>query len=129
VFNPHWWHKDKEDWKRHVIRILAVNSSRAWCNAVDKLWILDHGLKRTKNAPTIEEMTKEYKFPFGVFYTSGRKLVEVNSWNLTHFEDSNPEALDKEGQPFNNWSVDLAWRLYDTYGRPVSVLGWDDLEG
>ncbi|KAJ4117571.1 hypothetical protein NW768_010936 [Fusarium equiseti] len=124
-FKPDWWDLKNEDWKEGVLMCLSNMVRQTWCKVVDTLWIIDHGLERSREAPTIEEMSAEYDYR--VFYASDRKLVEVNDGNARHFTDSNPEALDKEGQPLLNYSVALAWRLVQD-GHPVSVLGWDNLE-
>ncbi|QPC70690.1 hypothetical protein HYE68_001442 [Fusarium pseudograminearum] len=139
-FNPEWWDSENEEWDHGVMSTLT---DAAHNSDLLTIWIIDHGLKRRKDAPAFEEVTPNSRSFLNAFYASDRKLLQVETIHIESWTDSRTGLPPETPWRTNNTSLSLAedlhedinadrWPDYDNPRRNeypcfVGILGWDDL--
>ncbi|KAL3601468.1 hypothetical protein FPOAC2_05729 [Fusarium poae] len=141
-FNPDWWDSENGRWDWEVLYTLTDAAHNVF--PLYKIWIVDHGLKRRKDAPAFEERSDVY-YHLNAFYTSDRKLLEVDPQHPGPWTDLRtgltPDAYPRED---NKSSLSFVEHLVsdiehdrhlefdenprrDPYPCCIGILGWDDL--
>ncbi|KAM0500963.1 hypothetical protein ACHAP8_004684 [Fusarium lateritium] len=140
-FNPDWWDSDKGEWDHGVLYTLK-NAAFEADNLVN-IWIIDHGLKRRKNAPPFEEKSNDARY-LKAFYASDRRFLAVDPMHPGPWTDlSTGLPPDEYSWDDNKCSLNFVKHLEDdiedelqvedhlktTHCWPssIGVLGWDDL--
>ncbi|KAM0366803.1 hypothetical protein ACHAPK_008279 [Fusarium culmorum] len=139
-FNPEWWDSENEHWDYGVMSTLT---DAAHNTDLSMIWIIDHGLKRRKDAPAFKEAMSNGGYSVNAFFASDRALLEVDSRHLESWTDSRTGLPPDGPWRTNNTSLSFAenlnedihadrWPDYDNprrneYPCSVGILGWDDL--
>ncbi|CAG1976963.1 unnamed protein product [Fusarium graminearum] len=140
-FNPDWWDSENKEWDDGVMSTLIDAAHNAY--PVGNIWIIDHGLKRRKDAPAFEEATSNNGHSVNAFFASDRALLEVDSRHLESWTDSRTGLSPDDSWQTNNTPLSFAKNLQedidderdcetdnprrDRYPCSIGILGWDDL--
>ncbi|KAI6752385.1 hypothetical protein HG530_013754 [Fusarium avenaceum] len=130
--------------RKHVKRKL-VETIFEIGTSVDKLWFIDHTLKRSENAPTFKEITNE-TWKMNAFYAADIKFLEVDIFDSKSKADWRyiKPGWDKSDRD-HSLSHDFVWHLDHLieerkeiddpdateqeieYTCDIGLLGWDTL--
>ncbi|KAI6771285.1 hypothetical protein HG531_008910 [Fusarium graminearum] len=139
-FNPEWWDSENEHWNYGVMSTLT---DAAHNTDLSMIWIIDHGLKRRKDAPASKEAMSNGGYSVHAFFASDRALLEVDSRHLESWTDSRTGLPPDDPWRTNNTSLSFAKNLQkdidderdcetdnprrDRYPCSIGILGCDDL--
>jgi hypothetical protein len=110
-FDPKWWDQEMGDWDSSVIDTLN-DAAYGASGTVFGIWFIDHTLRRRKDAPAFKEITND-AYELNAFYTSDRKLLEVNTSSspaLEHWTYFEKEEGDAD-YPHGKSSIDFVNRF------------------
>lgn len=129
-YDPEWAVRLRQDSQhegaQRIVQALTSFSLDAYGNA--RLWLVDHSIKRKKDAPAFKEVPSGNST--NAFYASDRKFLEVECGseapNLDHWECTQQvteEDYDDSSIHFLSLLRSGVDDSYDCFG----LLGWDDL--
>ncbi|KAF5567042.1 hypothetical protein FNAPI_857 [Fusarium napiforme] len=149
-YDPEWSLEDRES---SYLAMSHLVEAAYELKDIQKLWFIDHSLKRKKDAPNFDERTEFRDWEDGcerlnIFYTRDRKFLEID-WRsscgpLEDWDYVKPvgDTSNEDGSSSINFLRkfrELAWERYDNPQRchyrrrghmeycKIGLLGWDEL--
>ncbi|KAG5820863.1 hypothetical protein H9Q74_000438 [Fusarium xylarioides] len=143
-YDPEWWDVLHS---RDVPAIIQLMENAFELKNIQKLWLIDHNLKRKKNAPAFDEKGDHWG-SLNAFYARDRKFLEIDWRNCSGALDDWEFVKPGGDTPsrYGDASVRLARQLNDlisnsrtgfvyrhrrvqhhTHFCEIGLLGWDEL--
>ncbi|KAF4997966.1 hypothetical protein FGRMN_3486 [Fusarium graminum] len=129
------WVEPSPHSNRHFIN-LFINAIFELEDKVERLWFIDHSLKRKADAPTFEEITN-YSSGMNAFYATDRKFLAIDCHSSMYggqmegWQRIAPTSSDSFVWELNHEIDCRVWEgeASDSMGYPcdIGLLGWADL--
>ncbi|QGJ01141.1 hypothetical protein CEK26_002585 [Fusarium fujikuroi] len=108
-YDPEWWGVTHR-W--NVPMVYQLEEAAFALKDIQKLWFIDHNLKRKKNTPAFDETWDRWESP-NAFYARDRKFLEIDWRNFGALEDWEYVMPVDRSDILGNSSVGLARQLND----------------